>query len=341
MGSIRDARRPTLHDVAALAGVSIKTVSRVVNEVPTVDAEIASRVREAISELGYRPNQMASRLRSGASTATIGLVLKDISNEFYSAITLGVASAARLRSTQLITAASDEDIDAGEELDLIFDLCRRRVDGMIVIPRGGDYSALRPEIEMGTPMVFLDRHPQELAVDSVVLDNAGGSRAAIRRLVEKGHRRIGLIFHELELEPIGERYRGVLEALDEAGIVPDPELVVSDVRDPVGARAAADRLLDLADPPTAVFCANNRLTEGVATAVWERSADTVVAGFDDFRFSGLVPVPLVLVAYDAQLYGRTAANLLFARIDGDRAEARQLVLPTSIVETGRAPARRP
>lgn len=340
MGSTRDVRRPTLHDVAALAGVSIKTVSRVVNEVPTVDAAIAARVRDAVAELGYRPNELASRLRSGAATATIGLVLKDISNEFYSAITLGVASAARQRSTQLITAASDEDIEPAEELDLIFDLCRRRVDGMVVIPRGGDYSALRPEIERGTPMVFLDRRPEELEVDSVALDNAGGSRAAIQRLVESGHRRIGLIFHELELEPIGERYRGVREALADAGIDDDPGLLVAGAHDPGAARDAALRLLALDDPPTAIFCAYNRLTEGAVTAVWESGAPTVVAGFDDFRFSGLVPVPLVLVAYDAQHYGRTAADLLFSRIDGDRSEARRVTIPTSIVETGlRSPRR--
>ncbi len=333
-GSASGARRPTLRDVAALAGVSFKTVSRVVNDVPTVDPEIAERVRAAIDKIGYRPNQLASRLRSGAATATIGLVLKDISNEFYSAITLGVASAARERSTQLIMAASGDDIGPQEELDLIFDLCRRRVDGMIVIPRGGDYSALQSEIDLGTPMVFLDRGTHELAVDSVVLDNAGGSRAAIERLIASGHRRIGLVFHELALEPIGERYRGVLQALDDAGIVADPDLLVTDVLDSADARAATDRLLSLDEPPTAVFCANNLLTEGAVTAVWGRRAPTVVAGFDDFRFSGLVPVPLVLVAYDAQSYGRTAADLLFGRIAGDRSEPRRIVVGTSIVETG-------
>ena len=126
-------RRPTLHDVAGEAGVSIKTVSRVVNNQP-VSPERTQRVRDAIVRLGYRPNQLASTLKSGAATSTIGLVLKDISNEFYASITLGVASIARSKSTQLITAASDEDIDSEEELGLIFDLCRRRVDGMIIIP---------------------------------------------------------------------------------------------------------------------------------------------------------------------------------------------------------------
>lgn len=341
MDTTQEARRPTLHDVAALAGVSIKTVSRVVNGVSTVDKGIAERVREAVTTLGYRPNQLASRLRSGAPTATIGLILKDISNEFYSSITLGVASSARSRSTQLITAASEEDIDAAEELDLIFDLCRRRVDGMIVIPRGGDYSALQPEIELGTPMVFLDRHPEELSVDSVMLDNAGGSRAAINRLVELGHRRIGLVFHDLELEPIEARLAGVRDALADAGIDEDPELLVSGLHDPESARLAAQRMLQMDEPPTAIFCAYNRLTEGVLTAVWESRAQTLVAGFDDFRFSGLVPVPLVLVAYDAQRYGRTAADLLFDRIAGDRSPSRKIVLPTSIVETGLLSSARP
>lgn len=247
---------------------------------------------------------------------------------------MGVASAARTRSTQLITSASDEDIGHQDELDLIFDLCRRRVDGLIIIPRGGDYSALGQEIELGTPMVFLDRSAVDVPVDSVVLDNVGGSRAAIARLIAKGHRRIGLVFHELELEPVGDRYRGVLEALDDAGIDLDPELLITDARDPEAAQQATERLLSLGDPPTAVFCANNRLTEGAVKAIWNLRAATVVAGFDDFRFSGLVPVPLVLVAYDAQAYGAASAARLFARIDGDRSDPQKIVLPTTVIETG-------
>ena len=194
-------RRPTLHDVAQQAGVSIKTASRVVNNVTTVDAALTERVREAISRLGYRPNQLASTLKSGAATSMIGLVLKDISNEFYASIALGVSSVASARTTQLITAASDEDIDSEQELGLIFDLCRRRVDGMIIIPRGGDYAALRTEIDMGTPMVFLDREADGLVADSVLLDNAGGARAAATRLAELGHRRVGLVIHSLDLSP--------------------------------------------------------------------------------------------------------------------------------------------
>lgn len=328
-------RRPTLHDVANEAGVSIKTVSRVVNNLGVSPAR-TQRVQDAIIRLGYRPNQLASTLKSGAATSTIGLVLKDISNEFYASITLGVASVARSQSTQLITAASDEDIDSDEELGLIFDLCRRRVDGMIIIPRGGDYSSLRTEIDMGTPMVFLDREPSGLAADTVVLDNAGGSRAAVAKLVEEGHRRIAIISHSLALDPVKQRYDGALSALSDAAIPLDPALVVTDILDPDSARTEMDRLLDLDDPPTAVFCAFNRITEGAVTAVWERGADTVVAGFDDFRFSRLVPVPLLLVAYDAREYGRIAAELLFARIAGDRSDPRHVTVATHLVHTGRA-----
>jgi LacI family transcriptional regulator len=331
------ARRPTLHDVAAEAGVSIKTVSRVVNNL-AVSPERTQRVQEAIVRLGYRPNQLASTLKSGAATSTIGLVLKDISNEFYASITLGVASFARAQSTQLITAASDEDIDSDEELSLIFDLCRRRVDGMIIIPRGGDYSPLRTEIDMGTPMVFLDREPSGLAADTVVLDNAGGSRTAVSELIAGGHRRIGILAHSLTLDPVKQRYDGALSALYDAGIPVDPTLLATDVLSPEAARIEMERMLTLDDPPTAVFCAYNRITEGAVTAVWERGAETVVAGFDDFRFSRLVPVPLLLVAYDAREYGRTAAQLLFARIQGDTSEPHHVTIPTHLVRTGRAPA---
>jgi LacI family transcriptional regulator len=194
---------------------------------------------------------------------------------------------------------------------------------------------LRTEIDMGTPMVFLDRAPSGLAADTVVLDNAGGSRAAVAQLVEEGHRRIAILSHSLALDPVKQRYDGALSALYDAGIPLDPALVATDLMNPEAARAEMDRLLDLDDPPTAVFCAYNRITEGVVTSVWERGADTMVAGFDDFRFSRLVPVPLLLVAYDAREYGRTAAERLFARIAGDDSAPRHLTFPTQLVRTGR------
>lgn len=337
---MRSARkRPTIHDVASAAGVSIKTVSRVVNNVSTVDTQIAERVREAIRTTGYRPNQLASTLKSGSATSMIGLVLKDISNEFYASITLGVSSVAHAHSAQLIAAASDEDIDAAQELELIFDLCKRRVDGLIVIPRGGDYSRLATEVEMGTPMVFLDRRGEGLDVDSVVLDNFGGSREAIKALIAKGHRRIGLLFHSQDLFQIQQRYDGAMSAMTDAGLEVDPGMVVFDLFGPETARASAEKMLDADDPPTAIFCANNRLTEGAIEAVWRRHSNTVIAGFDDFRFSAMMPVPLVLVSYDAREYGRVAADMLFRRIAGDVGPVRSVIIPTRIIETGRPVAR--
>lgn len=332
------ARRPTLHDVARVADVSIKTASRVVNNIDTVDPVLASRVREAIVSLGYRPNQLASSLKSGAATSTIGLVLKDISNEFYASLTLGVASVAATRGSQVITSASDEDIDSDQERALIFDLCRRRVDGMIIVPRGGDYSSLKPEIEMGTPMVFVDRTPGGLDADAVLLDNRGGAAAAINELVRLGHRRIGLLFHSLDLEPIRLRLEGVRDALEAAGIEIVPELLESDVLGPEAAAEAAGRMLDLDDPPTAIFCAYNRITEGAVHAVWRRRSPTLVAGFDTFRFSDLVPVPLLLVAYDARAFGRAAAERLFARIGGDTTAPLHVTIPTHLTRAGTWPA---
>jgi LacI family transcriptional regulator len=328
------ARRPTLHDVAAEAGVSIKTASRVVNDVPTVDAGIAARVRAAIAHLGYRPNQLAATLKSGGATRTIGLVVKDISNEFYAAIALGVAGVARARSTQVIMAASDEDIDADDEVALVSDLIRRRVDGLVVVPRGGDYARLAAEVALGTPVVVLDRPADGLDADTVVLDNAGGARAAVAQLIADGHRRIGVLLHQPALAPIRDRRAGVLEALDEAGVTLDPSLLAVDILDPEGARRAAGRMLELPDPPTAFFCANNRLTEGAVRAVLEHRAPTVVAGFDDLRVGDLLPVPLLLVAYDARAYGRAAAELLFERIDGETAGPRHVTFPTRLIRAG-------
>lgn len=176
-------------DVARRAGVSLKTVSRVVNEEPGVHTETTRRVQEAIGELHYRRHDGASLLRRGAATTSVGLVVEDLADPFYSAVAAGVEQTARLRGYLLLTGSGEADPTRARDLALAF--CARQVDGLIIVPAADDHSWLRPEVERGMPVVFVDRPGTGCTADEVVVDNRGGIRAAVAHLVGQGHRKIG------------------------------------------------------------------------------------------------------------------------------------------------------
>jgi LacI family transcriptional regulator len=319
-------------DVARHAGVSIKTVSRVVNHEPNVQQQLIDRVLASVAELGFRRNHLARTLRSGQSTATIGLIIEEIANPFYATITNVAAEVAASHDTLLITASSEEDAEREEQL--VRDLCSRRVDGLLIVPAGYDHSFLRPEVEMGIPVVFLDRPAGGLMADTVLLDNRGGSRAGVQRLVESGHRRIGILLDSIGVYTMRERLGGAQDALTAAGIGYDTSLVRDGVHDLPTAAAAVASMLSRPDPPTAFFSLNNRITVGVIQELWRRGSDAAVLGFDDFELSQLMPIPLTVIGYDTRELARTAAALLFARIAGDSSWPQTITLPTQLQERG-------
>jgi LacI family transcriptional regulator len=319
-------------DVARRAGVSLKTVSRVVNGSPQVQPELADRVRAAIAELGFRRNHLASALRSGQQTATIGLLIEEIANPFYATIADVVAEVSRAHDTLLITASSEEDPEREEVL--LRDLCARRVDGLIVVPAGYDHSFLRSEVERGLRVVFLDRPAGGLVADTVLLDNRGGARAGVERLLAAGHRRIAILLDSVGVYTMRERLAGAQEALSAAGVAYDPELVREGVRDPATAALVVAELAERAPAPTAFVCLNNRITVGALQELWRRGSDAELLGFDDFELSYLMPRRFTVIAYDPRELARRAAALLFARISGDASWPRTEVLPTHLVQRG-------
>jgi LacI family transcriptional regulator len=325
-------RRPTMVDVARRAGVSIKTVSRVVNNAPHVQQDLVDRVLSAVAELGFRRNGIAQSLRSGRNTATVGLVIEEIGNPFYSTIAAAVGEVASSQDTMLITASSEEDAD--REQHLVLDLCSRRVDGLVVVPAAYDHAYLRVEVEMGLPVVFLDRPAGGLLADTVLLDNRGGARSGVEHLVAQGHRRIGILLDSMAVYTMRERVGGAQEALAAAGIPYDASLVRDQVSDPDSAARTAGEMLDSADPPTAFFSTNNRITVGIVQELWRRGSKAGLVGFDDFELSHLMPRPLTVIGYDTREYGRQAAELLFRRIAGDRSWPTTRVLPTYLEERG-------
>src|SRR5215470_1586475 len=225
------ARRPTMVDVARRAGVSLKTVSRVVNGEPAVGQELLDRVLAAIAELGFRRNDIARNLRSGRVSATIGLLIEEMANPFYAAIASAAAEVAAAHDTLLMTASSEEDPERERHV-------------LLVVPAGADHSFLRREVEMGMPVVFLDRPPEQLLADAVLLDNRGGAREGVARMIRAGHRRIGVLLDTLAVYTMRERLAGAREALANAGLPDSGELVRSGVRTPEEAAAAVGEMLD-------------------------------------------------------------------------------------------------
>ncbi len=204
-----------MREVAALAKVSIKTVSRVVNGESGVSPRLAKRVLAASQRLNYRRNLTASSLRrSDGRSATIGVVLEDVANPFSSALHRAIEDVAVQRGVLVLAGSSDEDED--RERKLVSTFASRRVDGLIIQPASHDHSYLLTERKAGTPIVFVDRPPAFFDADTVLTDNAAGVRRGIRHLVELGHRRIAYLGDLHTIATAAERYRGYLEELAES-----------------------------------------------------------------------------------------------------------------------------
>ena len=333
-GSV-DRPRPTMRDVAALAGVSLKTVSRVINAEPAVSADLLARVQRAIEQLDYRPNLTASSLRrSDGKTATVGLVLEDLANPYSAAVTRAVEDAARPRRVTVVAGSVDEDPE--RERALVREFVARRVDGLIVAPTAADQSYMIADRRAGTALVFVDRPPNHLDADAVVAANRSGATEGVRHLLTGGHRRIGFVGDLAAISTAADRYAGYVDALERAGLAVDASVVRRGVRGIDAARAAVEDLLRLAEPPTAIFAAQNVLGIGAFAALrgLRRQFDVALVGFDDFPLADLLDPGVTVVAQDPGAIGRLAAEMLFRRLDGDRSPSTVEVVPTRLIVRG-------
>jgi DNA-binding LacI/PurR family transcriptional regulator len=326
--------RPTMRDVAAAAGVSLMTVSRVVNGDPGVTPETAARVERAIRRLGYERNDMARHLRrKGQGTQTIGLLVDDLANPFFSALARAVEDEARLREYVVLIGSSNDDLR--REREVVSAFCARRVDGLIVVPvGGGTHRYLRAQLLAGTKVVCVDRPADNLDVDTVVVDNRNGAYRAVAHLLGHGHRRIGYLGDHRNIWTLQERYAGFCDAFGDLGLTPDPGLVKHGLRTGGDAARAAAALMSSGEPPTAIFATNDLITIGAIQGLGDGARMVAVVGFDDFALAERVNPPVTVVAQDPVALGATAAQLLFARIAGDTSPPRQVVLLTRLVVRG-------
>ena len=321
-----NATRPTMRHVADMAGVSLKTVSRVINAEAGVTPATAERVTAAIAELGFERNDLAASLRHGRSSSTLGLVIEDVANPFYSAIAQAVEAAARDRGFLLITASARED--AERERELVSALLRRRVDALLIVPAGPDHRYLAASARA----VFLDRPPLGIEADTVLLDDHGGARSAVEHLIAQGHRRIAFLGDRLSVFTATERRAGYRQALDAARIERAPELERTELVDSAAARRATFEILRLEDPPTALFTGQNLITIGAVRALRELGLQwtVAIAGFDDVVLGDLVEPGISVIAQDPYELGRSAGELLF----NQGPEPRQVVVPTQLIARG-------
>lgn len=333
MGSV--ARRPTMKDVAALAGVSLATVSRVVNGSSDVRPDLVVKVNAAVDKLGYRRDITASTLRRrDRVSASIGLIIEDVANPFFSAVHRGVEDVAWSRGVLVLAGSSDEQPDRERELAEAF--AARGVDGLVIVPCGTDQSYLLREREMGTELVFVDRPPRFIDADAVVTDNAGGARMAVEHLLAAGHRRIAFLADRPSVFTAAERRSGYRGALLAAGVTPDPALELDGLVAPGPAEAATRELLALADPPTAIFAAQNLIAIGAVRALRAlgRQHEVALVSFDDVELGDVVEPGITVVQQDPYEHGRRAGELLFARLAGHDGPTRQEILATKLIARG-------
>ena len=316
-------------DVAALAGVSIKTVSRVVNEESGVLPGTRERVRRAVAELGFVPDLRARALKRG-DTDTIGIVIDAISDPFVAAMVSVIEELALARGLSVLFASTG--YDAEREREQLARLSGHRLRGLIVAPvavGAEDLAALRRRF----PVLCVDRSRE--GIDSIVVDDFGASRDATRAFIAHGHRRIGFIGDSRPYPTVAARFAGYRAALDEAGLGFDESLAVDHERTRTSGASAAKTLLDRSDAPTAVFCASS--PAAIATIRGIRAGELrmpALISFGDFELAGVITPGITCVDQDPQLIGEATFRRLVELVDDHDAAPEHIVVPTRLIERG-------
>ncbi len=324
----------TLKDVAKAAMVSQATVSRVLNNNPSVDTVLRERVNQAVHALAYEPNRAARRLRAQSSNV-IGLIISDIQNPYFISIIRGIEDAAYAQNMSIILCNSDEDVK--KQAMYLNVMQAEKVGGLIFVPTlGTKGSSLESLIHAGVAITALDRNLADINIDTVKVDNVRGAYDAVKHMIDLGYRRIGIIIASNEITTGRERYQGYVNALNDAGIPIENKLVKNgDSRTESGHRLTHE-LINSAQPPEAIFTGNNMVTLGALRALREAGKqipeDIALIGFDDMPWSGELCPPLTAVSQPTYELGQEAVALLLRRIAHPTAPTRTVILQTKLIE---------
>ena len=322
----------TIKDVAKLAGVSVATVSHVVNETRFVSEETKRKVLSAMKDLSYKPNAVARSLRRKESKI-IGLVLPDNTNPYFAEIAWSIEYASRNHGYSLILCNSDGDVK--KEETYINVLIEKQVDGVILVAAGDSTANFMKLKERNISTVMVDRDSPSVNTDSVQIDNATYGEIATSHLIELGHKKIACITGPRDVTPSFDRVDGYKKAMKLNDLpVPDEYVVKGDFK-PQGGYLAACKLLDLKDPPTAIFACNDLMAFGITHAARERDMlvprDLSVVGFDDIYLSTYSNPPLTTIKQPRLEMGDEAVNALVLRIKNPDRHARSILLHAELV----------
>lgn len=312
------SRRPSIRDVAQLAGVAVSSASRVLSDHPDVSPDMRRRVLAAVAQLGYEPDFLAQSLRRGA-TLSAGFVVRDISSPLLAEIALGAETTLRARGYSMLVLNSEADpvLDA-QHIRL---LERRRVDGLLISLADEAHPEVLAALRSLTiPAVLIDRDVAEpISASAVLADHDSGMRAVVEHLASLGHRRIGLAAGPLEVRPGRDAVRAFREACGRAGVEP---LAETGAFAETHGHRAAEQMLALATPPTALIAGSNQIFPGMLRAIRDRGLsiprDISLVTFDDLPLLGLLDPPVDVVRRGPRRFGALAADLLLRRLDGEQ-----------------------
>lgn len=323
------ARKVRLTDVAAAAGTSAKTASRVLNGDPRVAVETRARVQRAIAELQYRPDPLARSLRKGTDE-TIGVVIDSIADPFFASVTSEIEKVAFANGLTVTVASTGRSAD--RERLLLDGMVRRKVAGVIVAPASLNHAYLSGA---SCAVVFIDRGPVELDVDAVLVDDYHGARTAVGHLIAHGHRRIAYIGDLPNMETADQRLAGYRAEHEAAGLPVDESLIAADCSEIADATERAGQLLARPDPPTAIFTANARSSMGVAPALHALSrTDVALVGFGDFFMAASLQPAVTVIDHSPEVIGQLAAERLFHRLAGSAEPSRRIEAPLRLIVRG-------
>ncbi|MGE5683013.1 MAG: LacI family DNA-binding transcriptional regulator [Bacillota bacterium] len=326
----------TLNDIAAKAGVSTTTVSRVLNnkhEKYRISTETKKMVLKAAKELHYKPNLLARGLRL-KKTHTIGIVVPDISNPFFAFITHVIQTLLFQQGYSLIVCSTNENIiTETEQVDL---LKSKGVDGFIIMPVGTKYSHILELIKQNEPVILLDRCFSDIHSNAVVIDNYGGAYKAIEHIIQCGHTKIAIIQGLPDTYTNNERLKGYLEALARYNIPVNEDYIVGNDFRKENGYIETKMLMKMENPPTAIFTTSDLITLGALQALFEENLripeDVSIAAFDDIDFAPYLVAPLTLVRQPKELIAETAVKLLIEDIKSKgRKEKKKIVLMPELV----------
>jgi LacI family transcriptional regulator len=325
-------QRVTIKTVAEEAGVSKTTVSHVLNKTRFVEEETRQRVLQAIDRLGYRPSLVARSLTTNR-TETIGVVVSDISNNFFGDLIRGIEDFTGPKNYSLVVCNTDETLDRENHyLDL---LLRQRVDGIIVAAASQRWEALNIAEMQHTPIVYTDRRFEGMHGPYAGADNMGGAQLGTNHLIQCGHQKIGMLAGFQRLSSMRERLAGFQCAMEQHGLPVFPQWIIESHLGIEEGREAAHKILSMPEHPTALFINNNYLSLGTLLALNDMGlscpGDVSILGFDDHPWSAVSCPPLTVIRQPARQIGQAAAQMVEMLINGEQPDPLEVELPCELV----------